>query len=121
MADKTVLLIDEHQDTNETYKFLLESMGYSVVILTKWLEVINYIRTGNTPDLVIMGATFPAGRGLLKSISELLDENSPNMIVVGTTLDNYPVEEMSKLGVVAALRRPVNVQLLKRLVKIHIK
>ena len=55
---RTILIVEDYEDTRSCMKFLIESYGYEVVEAADGLEAVESFRD-NFPDLVLMDISMP--------------------------------------------------------------
>jgi len=60
---KTVLIVEDYEDTREFMKILLESYGYRVIEAADGIEAIDRVRQYH-PDLILMDISLPFVDGL---------------------------------------------------------
>src|SRR5437867_3574814 len=59
-----VLLVEDNQDSRETYRTMLEKLGYDVIEAVNGKEAIEVALDG-TPDLILMDLSMPEVDGLV--------------------------------------------------------
>jgi CheY-like chemotaxis protein len=81
---KTVLIVEDYEDSRTFMKFLVESYGYQVVEAADGIEAIDKFKKQH-PDLVLMDISLPMVDGLTatKTIREL--EKSLDLPIIAVT------------------------------------
>jgi CheY-like chemotaxis protein len=107
MSMKTVLLVDDDNIFLLTIGVRLKSMGYTVCTAKDAANAISAVRK-NSPDVVVLDVSLPAGDGFLVA------DRLRNLIVSATTPIIFITasekldlrERAMKLGAVAFLKKP---------------
>ena len=60
---KTILIVEDYEDTREFMRFLLESYGYQVIEAADGIEAVDRARQ-QCPDLILMDISLPVVDGL---------------------------------------------------------
>jgi CheY-like chemotaxis protein len=111
----SILVVDDDDDTRTCVMAVLEEEGYDVVGSNNGRDALAMLRTGYTPDLVLLDLMMPVMSGW-----ELLDEltNAPKLSdlpVVVFTAAGDPVPPNAKLTK-PVVRKPIDIDLLLRMV-----
>jgi CheY-like chemotaxis protein len=116
--EKFVLLVDDDIDVREGFSDLLQAKSYTVLQAEngqKALEVLK--KNPRLPCLVVLDLSMPVmdGRGFLKlCASDPILRDIPVVVVSGNMESGAPLE-----GIVAYLRKPVNVDCLLEIIDQH--
>ena len=114
---KTVLLVEDYQDTRELMRFLLEIvLGYRVVEAVDGNEAVEQAKQEH-PDLILMDISMPVMDGIeatriIKQFEGLAD--IPIVAITGHS-EKYQKEAL-KAGANEVIRKPINIDDLKPLV-----
>ena len=111
-APKKVLVIDDEQDIVDLISEVLARDHYEPLVATVWTEAIDAI-TSSKPDLLLLDLKMPTIDG--SAILEFIRNEGielPVIIVSGFLTDDV-MENLSKLGVSAFVRKPFKVAQLK--------
>lgn len=111
-----ILIVDDEPSVGEYLKDLLEQDGYSVMIITRGEEAVEFIRQ-NSPGLILLDILLPdiGGVEVLKRVRKF----DRNLIVFIITAYEYSVDEVDKytLDIYAQIEKPVNGNELKRYIR----
>ncbi len=111
---KTILIVEDYEDTRILMKFLLESYGFNVTEAEDGLEAIesfNYY----SPDLVLMDVSMPRMDGLTatKAIRKLKGTNNIPIIAV-TAHGKQFYQQAIEAGCNDLINKPVDFSNLKK-------
>ena len=112
-----ILLVDDEEMLRSTGKYMLEKMGYQVVLAENGLEAVDIFQNQHAEiDLVIMDMVMPEmnGREAFFKIRKI-DENCKVIIASGFT-KNEDLDEMRKSGLAGFLNKPFTNSELSQLV-----
>lgn len=111
-----ILIVDDEPSVGEYLKDLLEQDGYSVMIITRGEEAVEFIRQNST-GLILLDILLPdiGGIEVLKRVRKF----DRNLIVFIITAYEYSVDEIEKytLDIYAQIEKPVNGNELKRYIR----
>jgi CheY-like chemotaxis protein len=87
---KTILIVEDYEDTRRFMRILLESYGYEVIEATDGIEAIDKFKFSH-PDLILMDISLPMVDGLtaVKAIRELSEEKQIPIIAVTAFSQDY--------------------------------
>lgn len=110
---RTVLLVEDTDDTRDFMKFLLEMNGVTVIEATNGLEAVQAAQAEDF-DLVLMDIAMPVMNGIdaTKAIKKLENAASVPIIAVTAFRDKY-YEEALDAGVAEIVPKPVDFEDLK--------
>lgn len=105
---RTILIVEDYEDTRSCMKFLIESYGYEVVEAADGLEAIESFRH-NFPDLVLMDISMPKMDGLsaTKAIRQFKGTDSIPIIAVTAYGDRF-YERAIEAGCNDLINKPVD-------------
>jgi two-component system, cell cycle response regulator DivK len=117
---KTILLVEDNDDTRQMLAFYLETAGYRVVEAVNGFDAIEYANQ-EPPDLILMDISMPVMDGL--TATRYLKEN-PALdkipVICVTAHGNYYGEEAVKAGCMEILAKPVDLDNLLKTIKRYI-
>jgi CheY-like chemotaxis protein len=110
---KTVLLVEDTDDTRELMRLMLEMLGHNVIEAADGQEAVD-IAQGNGFDLVLMDIAMPVKDGIeatreMKQIDKISDVP---IIAITAHSDKYK-DEALEAGVTEIVKKPVNFEDLK--------
>ncbi len=87
---KTVLIVEDYEDTREFMKILLESYGYKVIEAADGIEAIDRVKQYH-PDLILMDISLPFVDGLTatRTIRDFATDSHIPIIAVTAFGKNY--------------------------------
>ncbi len=114
---KIVLIVEDHLDSRNFMKALIESYGYEVIEATDGEEAIQLAHYGK-PNLILMDISMPEMDGLtaIKIIRETMDKNKMPIIAVtahGKALNKLLLEA----GCNGIVNKPVDFDTLEPAIK----
>ena len=104
---RSILVVDDEQDTVRTFEAGLKSGGYSVVSFTSAKEALSYLALHPSEfDLVISDIRMPFLDGIefAKSVRKYL----PELRIVLVTAFEYEREHVEPLGISEIARKPIS-------------
>ncbi len=114
---KTILLVEDFDDTRSFLKFYLERDGHNVVEAVTGREAIEL--AAETPDLILMDYNLPEMNGLtaIRLIkADPVSEKIP--IVMITAYTNEIVNDAIKAGCHRVLSKPINFRELREVINL---
>jgi len=105
--NRSILVVDDEQDTISTFEAGLRTGGYSVVSFTSAQEALDYLALHPSEfDLVISDVRMPFldGIGFAKSVRRYL----PELRIVLVTAFEYEREHVESLGISEIARKPLS-------------
>jgi two-component system alkaline phosphatase synthesis response regulator PhoP len=110
---KTVLIVEDFADVRHLTRFIVESLGHSVVEAQNGLEAIKAVEE-YFPDLILMDIAMPLMDGIAatKHIREI-DQYRNTPILALTAYANEYVDEADKAGFDQILKKPIENTVLK--------
>ena len=100
-----ILYVDDHEDSAEMLKLLLEPMDYEVVAAHSFDEALEFARTGQF-DLYVLDKRLPDGSGV--DLCKRLTKMSPTVPCIFYTGDAYEThrQEAAAAGAAAFVSKP---------------
>jgi len=108
-APARVLIADDHQDSREALRALLEACGYRVGVATNGAEAVEQARELR-PHLILMDATIPEVDGLDATRQIRADPALPHMPIVAVTARDDAAETMLQAGCDDFLVKPIDIR-----------
>lgn len=109
---KTVLVVEDYEDTRVMLRFMLEKFGYSVIEASGPYEALDKADEF-LPDLILMDIGMPLLDGL--SVAQLIRDKKTNKLVpiIAVTAFSDIDDEAAKAGCTDVLYKPVHPDRLK--------
>jgi CheY-like chemotaxis protein len=101
---KTVLIVDDHQDTCDVLKLTLESAGYTVLTATNGLAAIALARR-HRPAFILLDYILEGALGSSNVVDTLKADGILSHVVLMTGIGD-PKQKAIQLGVKYALQKP---------------
>jgi len=114
-----VLVVEDDVEVRETMVKLLESEGYRAVGAANGQEAFALIRSGVRPCLILLDLGMPVMDGREFRATQLRDEKLAVIPVVVFSGRPDAEEIATSISAVAALRKPVRYEHLRRLLEQH--
>lgn len=114
---KTILLVEDYDDSRQMLKFHLEERGYRVVEASNGYDAIEYVRR-ELPDLILMDMAMPEIDGLnaTRRIKEIAGTDKIPVICVTAHGDFYS-EKAVDAGCVEVVAKPVDDENLHKIIE----
>lgn len=110
---KTILIVEDFEDTRIMMKFLLESMGYQVLEAENGWKAVESVKR-QIPDLILMDMALPYTDGLAATkIIRQFKETSKIPIIAFTASGEYIYEQAIEAGCNALLLKPLDTEKLQ--------
>jgi CheY-like chemotaxis protein len=111
---KTVLIVEDYEDTREFMKFLLETYGYKVIEAGDGIEAIDRVKRQH-PDLVLMDISLPVVDGLTatRAIREFDIDPKRLPIIAVTAFGKYHYQKAIDAGCDDLIDKPVDFDVLE--------
>src|SRR5215213_6897164 len=118
---KTILLVEDYDDSREMLKFHLENIGYRVIEAANGYEAIECVKQ-EPPDLILMDMSMPEIDGLAatRHIKELADTDEIPVICV-TAHDSFYSEKAIEAGCKEVISKPVDLENLNKILEGYLK
>jgi two-component system cell cycle response regulator DivK len=117
---KTVLIVEDYDDSRSYIKFAVESYGYQVIEACDGLEAIDRFKQFH-PDLILMDISLPVVDGLTttKAIREFDGVHHIPIIAV-TSFGNLYYKQAIEAGCDELISKPVDIELLAPIIDKYI-
>jgi two-component system, cell cycle response regulator DivK len=118
---KTILLVEDYDDSREMLKVHLEMLGYRVVEATNGYDAVEYVKQ-ELPDLILMDMSMPEIDGLnaTRRIRELAETDRIPILCV-TAHGDYYNEKAIEAGCREVVAKPVDLESLTGIVERYLK
>ena len=118
---KTILLVEDYEDTRGFMKILLEGFGYLVVEAADGIEAIDKFKLFH-PDLILMDISLPTVDGLTttKAIREFINGNRIPIIAL-TAFGNLYFKRAIEAGCNNVITKPVDFESLKPILNLYLE
>jgi CheY-like chemotaxis protein len=116
-----VLLAEDHDDTRDALKLLLEMQGYEVLAARNGEEALA-LALEASPDVVITDYDMPRldGAGLARELRSMTQKFANLPILVLTALNQTLVEQAMDAGADAYIAKPVDFQTLESALRMFV-
>lgn len=116
---KTVLLVEDYEDTRAMMRIMIEQFGYSVIEAAGAYEALEKAET-ELPDLILMDIGLPLLDGL--STAQLIRriDTLDKVPIIAVTAYSDVRDQVLQAGCSEVLYKPIQDSSLKRLLDIHL-
>jgi CheY-like chemotaxis protein len=104
-----VLIADDHEDSREALRALLEAFGYGVVVASNGEEAVAQAR-GAHPQLILMDVMMPGVDGLSATRQIRADPTLPRMPIIAVTALDEAAERMLEAGADGFVVKPIDIR-----------
>jgi CheY-like chemotaxis protein len=112
-----VLVIEDDYDVRTALTEALTDEGYDVACAADGAEALATLHDGTIPALIILDLWMPKMGGLEFRAAQLKEPNLAGIPVVVVTAGGVAPREMAGLGLAYVLRKPVDLEVLLRVVR----
>lgn len=118
---KTILVVDDFEDTQVFMKFLLEKLGFEVLQARDGWKAVESVKR-RIPDLILMDMAMPLvnGIGATKLIRQL-KEASEIPIIAFTASGQFIQQQAIDAGCNDFIEKPVDIDKLKLIIKKYLE
>ena len=114
---KTILVVDDFEDTQKLMKFLIEELGYQVLQAKDGWKAVEIVKR-EAPDLILMDMALPLVDGIQATkIIRQLKEASKIPIIAITASGQYIYQRAMDAGCNAFLEKPIDIDKLELIIK----
>jgi CheY-like chemotaxis protein len=114
-----VLVVEDDDDTRDTLAMVLKQHGYDAVTVSNGAEALHRLRAGLRPGLILLDLHMPEKNGWQFRVEQILDPRFEMIPVVAYSGDPEAYADGLRLGAVACLRKPLEVERLIEIVRVH--
>ena len=118
---KTILIVEDDEDSMEVTATVLQKAGYGIICATTGEEGLSSYE-GNKPDLVLLDIRLPKVNGY-DVFFKIKEKHSDAKVIFMTAfaVDNETYQKAKKLGLIYLLMKPFSFPFLKELVASALK
>lgn len=123
MADrKTVLIVEDHDDTRDMLRIALETEGYKVVTAANGVKLLPLVRE-KVPDLILLDIMMPwvDGFELAKAIKDNDDLMQIPIFFITAKINPEDIELGFRVGAAEYIQKPINLDDLFAKINKHVK
>jgi CheY-like chemotaxis protein len=118
---RTILVVEDYEDTRHFMKLLLETYGYDVIEAGDGLEAVKAIRE-NFPDLVLMDISMPVMDGLTATKTIRTFKRGVTIPIIAITAHgNRFYKKAMEAGCNDLIEKPVDFDSLETVLKQYLK
>jgi CheY-like chemotaxis protein len=117
---KTVLVVEDYDDTRRLYKKMLEEIGFSVIEADDGYEALEQFIEEH-PDLILMDMALPGMDGVAatRHIKEM--KETINVPIIGITAHgNFYNEKAIEAGCDAIITKPIDLNKLTSIISLYL-
>jgi CheY-like chemotaxis protein len=118
---KIILIVEDHFDSRQFLKFLLEDYGYKTSEAASGLEAVESVKN-QTPDLILMDLALPDMDGLAatKMIREI-EGGSRTPIIAATAYWAFYYKQAIDLGFNEIIEKPIDHEKLRNILSFYLE
>src|SRR5215470_3975372 len=116
---KSVLVVEDYDDTREMMRIMIENCGYSVLEAAGPYEAIEKAAEFH-PDLILMDIGLPLMDGLTTAEEIIGTESTADIPIVAVTAYHDVKSQVLKAGCTGVLYKPVDPPQLKQVLDTHL-
>jgi len=105
----TVLIAEDHEDSRDALRTLLEAFGYQVIVAANGLEAVAQARA-HRPDLILMDMMMPGMDGLEATRTLRADAELPRIPIVAVTAMEGARERVLDAGCDDWVAKPIDIR-----------
>ena len=110
---KTILVVDDFEDTQVLMKFLLEKLGYQVLQAKDGWKAVESVKR-QLPDLILMDMALPLVNGIAATkLIRQLKEASEIPIIAFTASGQFIYQQAIDAGCNALIDKPIDIEKLE--------
>lgn len=106
MKAKKILIIEDDQDIREVLTEILGDEGYDVNVAGNGEEGLECLRQGDLPNLIILDLMMPVMDGFAFRAEQCANATWCDIPVIVMSADGHVAEKQTKVGGVAYLKKP---------------
>ena len=110
---KTILVVEDYEDSRILLKYLLEKLGYQVLEANDGWKAVESVRR-QVPDLILMDMALPSVDGISATkLIRQIEETSKTPIIAFTASGQFVYQQAIDAGCNALLDKPIDADKLK--------
>lgn len=120
MPKKTVLLIEDYEDSRAMMKYILEDWGYRVIEAENGQTAVEFVKK-EFPDLILMDISLPDidGMTVTRRIKGIVNADEIPIICLTAHAEDYEIEAI-EAGCKAVVAKPLNFEVFRRILSEHL-
>lgn len=117
---KTILVVEDFEDSRIFIKFLLESLGYNVLEAEDGFKAVEIVRR-QVPDLILMDMALPLINGITATkIIKQFTETAKVPIIAMTASGQYIYQQAINAGCTDLVSKPIDIDKLRPLIESYL-
>jgi CheY-like chemotaxis protein len=122
----TIIVMDDEEVVRDTFRQMLEMLGYTVVCKNDGKEAINFFinetKAGRRFSAMIFDLTIAGGMGGMEAVAEIrkLNKNIPIFVASGYS-DNSVIKKPIEYGFTASISKPFTIAALSEMLNKYLK
>ena len=118
---KTILVVDDFEDTQVLMKYLLEKLGYQVLQAKDGWKAVESVKR-QIPDLILMDMALPLVNGIAATkLIRQLKETSEIPIIAFTASGQFIYQQAIDAGCNALIDKPIDIDKLELIIKQYLE
>jgi len=118
---RTILIVEDYEDTRLCMRFLIESYGYRVLEAINGLEAVDCLRD-NFPDLILMDISMPVMDGLTATRTIRTFRRNAEIPIIAVTAHGHRFYEKAiEAGCTDLIEKPVDFDSLESVLSQYLK
>jgi CheY-like chemotaxis protein len=117
---KTILIVEDFEDSRSFMKFLLEGMGYKVIEAEDGFKAVEMVRR-QIPDLILMDMALPLINGLTATkIIRQFRESSKVPIIAMTASGQFIYQQAIDAGCKDLITKPIDIDKIQPIIETYL-
>jgi len=117
---KTILIVEDFEDSRILMKFLLENLGYKVLEAEDGFKAVEIVRR-EIPDLILMDMALPLINGLTATrIIRQFSETSKVPIIAMTASGEFIYHQAIEAGCADLIAKPIDIEKLQPMIECYL-
>jgi CheY-like chemotaxis protein len=118
---KTILVVDDFEDTQVLMKFLIEELGYQVLQAKDGWKAVESVKR-QMPDLILMDMALPSVDGIQATkLIRQFEGASEIPIIAFTASGQYIYQQAIDAGCNALIDKPIDIDKLELIIRSYLK
>lgn len=117
---KTILVVEDFEDSRNLIKFVLEQLGYKVLEAADGFKAVEMVRR-QVPDLILMDMALPLINGLAAAkMIRQFSETSKVPIIAMTASGQFIYQQAIEAGCKDLITKPIDVDKLQPMIECYL-